>query len=110
MRTFLRFSLSVLADLITEKFDETTLTASSNKLTLNIFSKADKFMDKLSMQYGEVNEKIERLVFQIWVIYLYDSIFFSVSVEPWNQVKKKRKILNSNTVVKKKRSNIFYKS
>lgn len=63
------------------------------------------------MHYGDIEEKVERLVFQFLLqFYFYDNIFFSISVDPWNQVKKKRKILNSRTVVKKKRSEILYKS
>lgn len=49
-----------LADLITEKFDESTLKTSSNKLILNVFAKADKFMEKLGQQYGDIEEKVER--------------------------------------------------
>lgn len=62
------------------------------------------------MHYGDIEEKVERLVSQFLLkFYFYDNIFFSISVDPWNQVKKKRKILNSRTVVKKKRSEILYK-
>lgn len=55
-RVFFSFS----AELITEKFDENILKSKSNKLITNVFGTADKFIDQLGRQYGEIEEKIER--------------------------------------------------
>lgn len=35
--------------------------------------------------------------------------FFSVSVEPWNKIKRKRIVLNSSTASKEKKTRILYK-
>lgn len=59
----------------------------------------------------KLRKKLRGTYFLIFNIELNITInIFSVSVEPWNQVKKKRKIFNANTAAKKNKKGIIYTS
>ncbi|KAJ8950683.1 hypothetical protein NQ318_012763 [Aromia moschata] len=72
------------ADLMTEKFNPDVIEKSSKNLMLDVYVESTKFWEKFVEKYGNVEKKV-----------------IEVNVEPWNHVKRKRKIYNSKTSSKK---------
>ncbi|XP_018564251.1 uncharacterized protein LOC108905733 [Anoplophora glabripennis] len=79
-------------DLITEKFDSNILKNPSDKLMLDTCGESSKFWEGFIDKYGDVEAKV-----------------MEVKVDPWNQVKRKRKTYNAKTSAKKFVAGITYK-
>ncbi|CAG9856484.1 unnamed protein product [Phyllotreta striolata] len=67
-------------DLTTEKFSSESLVSSSNNLLLNVLENVEEIIGKT---YGKIEEKVTE-----------------VEVEPWNKVKRKRKVYSKETAAK----------
>jgi hypothetical protein len=70
-------------DLITEKFDESQAGNVDNKSMMNVFGQSI-FWDNFVKRYGNIETKIE-----------------DVKMDPWNHIKRKRKVYSAKTSLKK---------
>ncbi|EEZ98007.1 uncharacterized protein LOC662288 [Tribolium castaneum] len=71
-------------DLITEKFDVEKLSSIDDKLMMNVFGQNETFWNCFVGQHGNIEANIE-----------------DVKQDPWNHIKRKRKVYSSKTVTKK---------
>ncbi|KAJ3666219.1 hypothetical protein Zmor_001672 [Zophobas morio] len=71
-------------DLITERFDDAMLNNIDDKSMMNVFGQSKPFWDSFTRQYGTIETKIE-----------------DIKMDPWNHMKRKRKVYSAKTAIKK---------